>query len=545
MKEKIRALIKKEGLDALLIARADSFLGEHYPPESDTLYRATGFSGSAGTALITKDDAVLFVDSRYTEQARIETDFTVFEVPTQTTPSDWIQKHLPDKTIGYNPWQRSVSWVNYMEGKGINLSPVGWQVWQSLFPIRKMKPVKAFDYDLSFCGASTASKIKKVVSVLHKHHLDAYIFTVPESVSYLLNKRSLWVAEDPVIFQRLIVSADGSYRELPDDSSYWSGQKIGMDLDETPMGLFRKVRATATVVNLPDPVADMKAVKNKTEQENIREACLFESTVICRFLAWVEKNKKRIDEMACDAKLKELRAESPLYRGDSFDTIAAVGAHAALAHYRADDKSNVPVTSAPLLLVDTGGNYLNGTTDMTRTIAVGKPTRLMKKRYTQVLKGHIALAMTPVKNGDLPKRLDQNARQFLQADGVNYGHSTGHGIGMYLAVHESPPFIYELSKTPLCAGMLFSNEPGFYDISAGFGIRLENMILTTEGEKGKLVLENLLWIPFDGRLVDFKQLTEAEKAWLCAYHTEIKNRVFPHLSQKERDCLQPFLDFFC
>lgn len=540
----IRQFLKKARLDALLVTRADSFLTGYYPPERNTLELASGFSGSAGMALITPDQAVLFVDSRYTEQAKTETNLTVFEVPTDTTPSAWMKQKLAGKTIGYNPWHHSATWLGYMESKELMLAPVSWQEWQALFPMPKIKSAPSFDYDVSYCGEDTASKIKKVVDVIRKNNLDAYIFTMPDSISYLLNRRSLWVPEYPVVFERLIVFSNGQYQELPDDPNLWSKKKVGLDLDLTPVGLLNKIKQKATVVSLSDPVALLKSVKNQVEQDNIRTACLFESHVLCRFLAWIEQNKDQIDELGCAAKLKELRTESSLYRGDSFDTIAAVGAHAALAHYQANTSSNTRITDAPMLLVDTGGNYLNGTTDMTRTICIGIPTALMKKRYTQVLKGHIALARTVLKTGDLPTQLDLNARQFLRADNVDYGHSTGHGIGMYLAVHETPPTIHEKAQTPLVAGMLFSNEPAFYDIQNGFGIRLENMILTLNGPNDTLILENLLWVPFDGRLIDFDALDTDEREWLRAYHRGIESRIFPTLSSTERDILKPLLDFF-
>ena len=538
----IRHLLSEQGADALIITRTDSFLGEYFPPESENLKKATGFSGSAGLAVVTQDQAVLFVDSRYTEQAKIESAYTVFEVPTQTTVSDWLTQYLPHAKILFNPWHRSALWVRYMTEKKIGLHPIGQQDWQRLFPPQTIKPAPAFDYD--YAGEETSTKIKRVVQFLAEKDLNAYIFTSPDSVSYLLNRRSLWVPDYPVVFERWIVFRDGTYRQLKDGETFSKQDKIGMDLTLTPDAVFNKIARAAHVVHIPDPVAQIKAIKNKVEQDHIRRACLFESTVLCRFLAWVEQNKETIDELACAKKLQALRRRSPLYRGDSFDTIAAVGPHAALAHYQATEATNTPLSSAPILLVDTGGNYLNGTTDMTRTICTGQPTPLMKKRYTQVLKGHIALATTPVKVGDLPARLDQNARQFLRADGVDYGHATGHGIGLYLAVHEAPPTIYEKADTPLLPSMLFSNEPAFYDPDNGYGIRLENMILTRQGSDDNLILENLLWVPFDGRLVNFKDLTDSEKAWLRIYHHEVAVRIFPHLTASEQQVLQPLLDFF-
>ena len=543
MIKKIRQFLLKNHLDALIISRTDSFLGEYYPPEKDQLKNATGFTGSAGLAVVTGDSSVLFVDSRYTEQAKTESDFKVFEIPTETLPSTWMVQNLKGMKIGYNPEQRSVGWVTYLMGQNLDLIPVKEEDWQDLFPIQKGKEKPAFDYDPSYAGEATESKIKKVASYLQSKKLDAYVFTTPDSVSYLLNKRSLWVPEYPVLFRRLVVFSDGRFMELTNDLSDLLGKKVGLDLRMAPMGIFQRIKAVAEISDIPDVVEEMKSVKNVTEQQNIRQACLFESRTICRFLAFVEQNKADMDELGCDLKLKELRSESELYRGDSFDTIAAVGAHAAMAHYQATKKTNLPVTAAPLLLVDTGGNYLNGTTDMTRTICIGTPTDEMKKRYTQVLKGHIALATSVVHQGDLPCDLDLKARSFLRADGLDYGHSTGHGIGMYLAVHEAPPIIYEKSTTPLTAGMLFSNEPAYYK-SGEFGIRLENMIMTLPGPDDTLILENLLWIPFDGRMVLFELLTDAEKDWLSHYHQAILERIFPDLTLAEQQALHPLIDFF-
>ena len=544
MISEIRRFLSKHHLDALLVGRTDSFLSEYYPPQSAQLKQATGFCGSAGMAVITHNQTILFVDSRYTEQAKIESAFQVYEIPSQTTPSDWLSKHLPGQKIGYNSTQRSVLWVEYMVKKGIRLVPVSESDWESLFPSRTDKIAPTFEYDISFCGESAADKIKRLTGVLESHQLDGYVLTVPDSVSWLLNQRSLSVPQYPVVFKRIIVLRDGTILDLHEDRNRLQGLRLGLDPAETPQSLFEEIRSVAKIITLPDPVTEMKSVKNPTEQQNIRQACLFESKILCRFLAWVEKNKATITEMDCDTKLQELRCESPLYRGDSFDTIAAVGEHAARAHYRADTSSNVSVSSAPMLLVDTGGNYLNGTTDMTRTICVGTPSPLMIKRYTQVLKGHIALATTPVHEGDLPLELDNRARSALQADGADYGHATGHGIGMYLAVHEAPPVIYKSANTPLQAGMLFSNEPGFYDAQAGFGIRLENMIMTLSGPDNSLILENLLWVPFDGRLIDFTMLTTDEKQWLKSYHQTIRDRIMPNLNAEDQSLLNPLLDFF-
>ena len=250
-----------------------------------------------------------------------------------------------------------------------------------------------------------------------------------------------------------------------------------------------------------------------------------------------------LTEYDCAVKLQQLRAENPLYKGDSFEPIVASGPHAALPHYQPKKGEKVFLREAPLTLIDTGGQYLNATTDMTRTICITSPTDEMKKRYTQVLKGHIAVACSEMPQGDLPDVLDAKARSFLQADGVNYTHATGHGIGMYLSVHEHPPIIAATSKTPLKEGMVFSNEPGYYKENA-FGIRLENMLLACRTENNYLYFENLIFVPFDGRLIDFSMLTVPEKDWLTQYHSFIMIKILPELSQHERSFFNPLIDFF-
>ncbi len=550
MLEEIRAYLKKAKLDAILITRSDSFLGEYFPPYRNRLAQVTGgFSGSAGMALITESESVLFVDSRYTIQAKSQTDFDVFEVPTQTTPSDWIKAHLKDAVIGINSWTHSVNWLFKLDGllklQGNRFQPVPDKVWQEWFGSDSFVQEDIFDYNIEFTGVKTSDKLRLVAEQLKEKKLDAFIVTAPENVSWLLNKRARTVGEYPVVFERGIVFADGTYQiwdnAAPDDLL---DLKVGIDLSQTPYALYGQIVNRLTITDERDPIDVLKAVKNETEQDNIRTACLSESKTICRFLAWVEQNRDWVDELACADKLHALRAEDPLYFADSFDVIAAAGPHAAVAHYQADLESNVRVADFPMLLVDTGGHYLNGTTDMTRTICTGAATSLMKKRYTQVLKGHIALAQTTIKPKESTKKLDDLAHSFLRADGVDFLHATGHGIGMMLAVHEYPPVVHAADTFGLLPGMLFSNEPAYYSETEGFGIRLENMLLAVPDGKDKLVLENLFFAPFDYRLIDFEDLSESDKKWLLVYHQRIANDVLPFIPESDRTTLLPFVTAF-
>lgn len=546
--QQIKNFVRTHQNSAVLISRTDSFLGEYYPPEAKRLSAVSGFTGSAGLAFIDSVQDVLFVDSRYTVQAKKQSSFQVFEVPTQTTPLLWITENFKGKTVYFNPQTHSVSWVQKsaerLQKAKISLKPLSLKQLTQFFAKQTFRQKNIFDYSVQFCGESSENKLARLGKHIRQNKWDAYLVSTPENVSWLLNKRARTVLEYPVLFERGFVDKQGVYRPLNKQTvSLLKGKKVALFEPATPYFLYQALKKIAVLENAPDIVNYWKAVKNKTEIQNIRLACLYESAVICRFLAWVEENKQSADECACDEKLIALRKENPLYFGDSFETIAAVGAHAALAHYRADKASTVTLMSAPLLLVDTGGHYLNGTTDMTRTIAVQKPTKLMKKRYTQVLQGHIDLATTLLPKGAKASVLDEKAHAYLRADSVDFLHATGHGIGLMLAVHEMPPTVSPYDTLGLQAGMIFSNEPAFYSETDGFGIRLENMLLAVNGANG-LSFENLIFAPFDYRLIDFNALTKQQLLWLKNYHQTIYETVFPMLSLKEQEILLPFITAF-
>lgn len=551
MLKKIRSYLLSHQLDGLIISHADEFLSEYLTPDKKRLQAVTGFSGSAGVAIITAKSAVFFTDSRYTSQAKNQTKFEVFEVPTQMTPLQWLAKNCANQSVGFQTKTHSRAWFEFaskeLEAASVSLVPICRNV-VDLFWINKPEPVKAKTcrYDEKYAGEKTQSKLKRVGALLRQAQKEAVVISSPESISWLLNKRGFSNPMCPVFFERGIVFADDTYAKLtPLILRRLFNKKIMLDFATTPYGVYEQISAlTNNIVNMPDPVAELKAIKNNTEIQNIKQACLFESAVICRFLAYIETHKDHITEQDCALELARLRGANPLYVADSFDAIVASGFHATLAHYLPTPETSAPVRNNPFLLVDTGGQYFNGTTDMTRTICISTPTELMKRRYTQVLKGHIALAEAIVKIGEIPTALDKQVHSFLRADGVDYGHATGHGIGMFLSVHENPPIIHERSTTPLYAGMVFSNEPAFYDEQNGFGIRLENMLLSVPYKQEQLAFENLLFIPFDGRAIDFSLLTITEKTWLKKYHQKIVSDIFPLLDKRTCKILQPLIDFF-
>ena len=548
MLEKIRAYLEQNGLDAVLIPHQDEFLGEYLTADKKRLQALTGFSGSAGLAIVTADNEILFVDSRYTVQAKYQTRFKVMEVPTETTPLKWINEHLKGKKIAFNGEVHSARSILTMQ-KETKTQKIKWinlpenivdMFWINKPTAPEMKPT---EYDENYAGRSAEDKISSIANEIQMQGFDAMLVADPESVSWLINRRDLQNPQCPIYYDRAIIHATGECEQATEKTlKKLSKKKVVSDFSRLPYSIYELLSKVLT--DRPDIIAQMKAQKNAIEIQNLKQACLFESSVICKFLAFVEEQKETITELDCVKELKGLRAQNPMYVADSFDVIAASGPHAAQAHYLPTPSTSCFIRKYPVLLVDTGGQYFNGTTDMTRTICTGKPTTLIKKRYTQVLKGHIALANAEIQEGNKPTELDLLAHQFLRADGVDYLHATGHGIGMFLSVHENPPIIHEKSETPMYAGMVFSNEPAYYDETNGFGIRLENMLLSVPAENGKLKFENLLFIPFDARMVDFDMLTIDEKEWLKNYHEKILNNIFPMLGGSVKAILRPIIDTF-
>ncbi len=549
--KRIKNYLNKTDFDGVLVSRNDYFLREYYPAQAHCLKEATnGFTGSAGLALITRDKDILFVDSRYTIQAKNQTDFEVLEVPTVTTPAKWIEENMRGRKIGFNSWTHSIIWYQKMleilDKISTKIVPLPIGLAEEWFENNDSTETESFDYDIRYAGKSVDEKCMQVAACLHDVNIDALVIVSPENVSWLLNERSKTVMEYPVVFERGIINVAGKYTNLNSNSvNQLKNKRIGLDFAQTPVALYEQLKFIASeLVDISDPITDIKAVKNAIEIENIKKTCLYESLVICRFLAWIEQHKDEADEIMCDKKLRILRQENPDYFADSFATIAAVGEHAARAHYQADAQSNLPLTAAPLLLVDTGGHYMTGTTDMTRTIAVGEPTPMMKKRYTQVLQGHIDLAMSSIRVGESTAILDEKAHAWLRADGVDYYHGTGHGIGMMLGVHESPPIVHASDSYGLHAGMVFSNEPAYYNEALEFGIRLETMLLSVAQGYEMLGFENLLLIPFDARLIDFDILTNLQKQWLESYHYRIQEVILPLLNQTEQDIIRSLIKAF-
>jgi Xaa-Pro aminopeptidase len=550
-----------------LVPRVDEHLNSYCPPSAERLAWLTGFTGSAGLAVIGATRAALFVDGRYTIAAAAQTGKLLEQQHlTNAPPEKWLDGQLgPSVNVGFDPRLHTPDGlapvrkaVEAAGGRMVEAHLID-ELWTDR-PSPPSAPVECWPE--RFAGASAADKRARIGEALRKEKLDAAVLSSPESVAWLLNIRGGDVAVTPIALGFAIVHADGA-TEL-----YMDGRKLGADvrtaldgvrieeLDALAAGLARlagrRVRvdavtgnawihrtlgeAGATVDPGPDPCALPRACKNAAELAGIRAAHVRDGAALTRLLHWCSRIEPgRETEWTVAAKALELRRGGEHFRSLSFSTIAAVGPNAAIPHYAVSEASALPVDRDVVLLVDSGAQYLDGTTDVTRTLAIGRAADLVRRRYTQVLKGHIALANARFPEGTTGTQLDALARQFLWADGVDFDHGTGHGVGCFLAVHEGP---HGISKRPnkvgLEPGMIVSDEPGYYK-AGDFGIRVENLIAVREveapaGAEMKLFgFETLTLAPYDRALIDVALLTPGERAWIDDYHATVRATLTPLL----------------
>lgn len=568
----LRARLKTAGVDAFIIPHADRFQNEYLPPSEERLRFIAGFTGSAGTAVVTRDDAALFVDGRYTIQAAQEVDAAHWDVfhTKETTALAWlgVKKGI---TVGYDPLLHTVKGVEDMRrilkktgGSLRQLENIVDAIWADR-PAPKVQPL--IPHLEEYAGVSSSQKRLRAAVDLSDARQDVFVVTDPASLSWLLNIRGQDVPHNPVALGYGLLFADGQFSFFADPGKVTddlrahldkgvsiasfddfeaalrglSGQKVRVDYAKAPMQIWQILtEAEAEVRNGKDPSLLLRACKNPAEIKGARDAQLRDGLAVTRFLCWLETEipTGTVTEIAASDKLEAFRREDPLCRDLSFGTISAAGDHGAIVHYQATQESDKKIEPGMLYLCDSGGQYPDGTTDITRTICVGTPTDEQKEHFTRVLKGHIALADLTFPAGRSGKQLDALARVPLWEAGLDYDHGTGHGIGAYLSVHEGPQSISPRGgETALQVGMLLSNEPGYYKEGA-YGIRLENvlLVLPAEGEEGRefLSFETLTLAPFDARLIDLSLLTESERAWLNAYHERVFDAHEAQLSDAER-----------
>lgn len=575
----LRSALASQQLDGFIIPISDEHMSEYVGSYAQRLAWLTGFHGSAGSAVVLTDagagkGAAIATDGRYALQVRDQVDGALYDyvdVPAQSL-GGWIAANASEgQRIGYDPWLHGENWVKAMqrllEPKGVALEPASANpvdmVWGDR-PAPSAAPVWLMDDTAA--GQSAAEKLEGVALWLRTERADAVVITALDSIAWLLNIRGADVARTPVALSFAIVHADGRAtwfidpakvdatvrQQLGDAVSIkdraalepaldaFSGKRVAVDPERTVIAIIDRLEAAgATVLRRRDPTILPKATKNAVELSGMRAAHVRDGAALSRFLRWVGPAAEQgaVDELAAAAELERIRREDNGLVDLSFDTIAGAGPNGALMHYRVSEETNRPLEPGSLFLVDSGGQYRDGTTDVTRTIAVGEPSAEMRRRFTQVLKGHIALATAVFPVGTRGSQLDLLARQFLWADGVDYAHGTGHGVGHFLSVHEGPQRIAKPAggqagtEEPLAAGMVLSNEPGYYK-PGHFGIRIENLVIVEPraipgAEEEMLGFETITLAPIDRRLIDLDLLTGPEQRWIDAYHARVRKELTP------------------
>jgi Xaa-Pro aminopeptidase len=563
----LRAHLKSVGVDGCVVPRGDEYQGEFVAPYAERLAWLTDFTGSAGLAVVLSEQAALFVDGRYTLQVRDQVEDTLYAIRhvTDEPVSAWLKESLTNgQKLGFDPHLHTPGQVKQFrdacEKAGAALVPLSANpidaVWQDQ-PARPQVPAKI--HPLEIAGQSHEDKRNQIAETLRKDGHDAFLVTASDSVCWLFNIRGNDVENTPLVLASALLFADGEAvlfmdsAKVTDDVRDHLGTDVRItgvdglgavidDLDDaistvavdkatvSQWAVDRLETAGLKAIQIEDPCSLPKACKNNTEVEGVRAAHVRDGAALTNFLAWLDQEvvKGNLTEVSAAERLEQFRRSSNLFQGPSFPTISGAGANSAIVHYRATAETDSAITGDMLYLVDSGGQYLDGTTDVTRTIAIGTPTAEQKRRFTQVLKGHIALATARFPEGTSGGQLDGFARAALWADGVDYDHGTGHGVGAYLGVHEGPQRIGKAGAGPaLKPGMVVSNEPGYYK-TGGYGIRIENLVVVQEAdapvgaEKPLLEFETITLAPIDLRLVDNTLLTGSEKAWLNAYHARVR-----------------------
>lgn len=570
----LRAKMKDMGLDVFFIPHADEYQNEYLPPCGQRLQWISGFSGSAGAAIVTADKAIIFVDGRYTIQVRQQVDDGTYEYCHLVTepPSKWIEKNVgKGAMVGYDAWLQTVDSVNTLKKAcakvGAELLSVETNPIDACWEDRPDKPLAdIIPHPVEYSGASSEEKREGLGKELEERGSDAVIVATPASIAWLLNIRGGDVSHTPLPLSRVILNADGTAdyfvdkRKLTDGISAHlgnavtvhdeddfarglgdlgeAGKTVEADAASAPAWVFEQLEAAgAEIVRKSDPCILPKAMKNPVEQEGARNVHIRDGAAMTKFLCWLETAapKGGEDEISAAKKLESFRVQDEGLRDLSFTTISASGPNAAFPHYSVDVESNRPLENGVIYLVDSGGQYPQGTTDITRTVIVGEPSDEMKDRFTRVLKGHIGLSAVRFPEGTAGAQLDVLARHALWMAGLNYDHGTGHGVGSYLGVHEGPHNISghpKAMEAALKEGMIVSNEPGYYK-EGDYGIRIENLIMVTApeeiagGERPMHRFENLTVCPIDLNLVSVEMLSDYEREWLNAYHAEVLEKVGP------------------
>jgi Xaa-Pro aminopeptidase len=585
----LRRELAGRGLDGFLVPRADEHQGEYVARRADRLAWLTGFTGSAGLAVVLAETAAIFVDGRYVLQVRNQTDGDLYQWRhlIETPPQSWIEDNLPaGARLGFDPWlhaqSQAASLAEAAEKAGGALVACADNPLDAVWPDQPPPPIApAVPHPLEFAGRSSADKRRDLGGALAAKGADAAVLSLPDSIAWLLNVRGADVPHTPLVLSFAILHADGRVDWFVDRRKFVAGladhlgdevtvhppEALGPALDRlgaegravqadpasAAAWIFDRLEAAgATLIKDSDPCLLPKARKNPVELAGARRAHERDGAALTRFLAWLSRTAAGaaqagdnigISEIDAADRLAAFRRENAELRDLSFDTISGSGPNGAIMHYRVDEESDRRLGLGELYLVDSGGQYPDGTTDVTRTVAIGAPSAEMRERNTRVLKGHIAIARARFPRGTSGGQIDSLARLALWQAGLDFDHGTGHGVGSYLAVHEGPQRISKSgSATPLEPGMIVSNEPGYYKEGA-YGIRIENLVTVVESEKrpgeekDMLAFETLTLAPFDRALIDADLLDEKEVAWVDAYHARVRETLGPLVDPETRTWL--------
>ncbi len=586
----LRAHLAATRLDGFVVPLTDEHMSEYVGDYAKRLEWLTGFRGSAGAAVVLPEAAAIFTDGRYTLQVRAQVSADHWDycgVP-QTSISDWLRDHAPaGGRIGYDPWLHTRDWVSAattaLAAKGAELVPVAANPIDAVWADQPaLSAAKIAVQPTDMAGRSSPEKRAEIADWLTREGLDATVMTALDSIAWTFNVRGTDVTHTPVGLAFAVLHADatadlfiapdkiddavrahlGNGVRLHDRDAFapmlatLTGKRVAADPERAVAAVFDALeQGGAKLVSVRDPAVLAKAIKNLAEQAGTRAAHKRDGAALSRYLHWlsVEAPKGELTEISASDQLAKFRADTGKLLDLSFDTISGAGPNGAIMHYKASAETNRPIESSSVYLCDSGGQYIDGTTDVTRTVWVGPgdaPAEV-KDRFTRVLKGHIALATAVFPDGTSGGQLDALARQFLWAAGLDYAHGTGHGVGSFLAVHEGPQRIAKPgggqpgTNEPLRAGMFLSNEPGYYKPDA-YGIRIENLVLVEEravagGEATMLGFETLTFAPIDKAMIESSMLSPAERAWLDDYHAQVSKIVAPQLSGDARI----WIDYAC
>jgi Xaa-Pro aminopeptidase len=563
MKDLIKNLktqFSKYDIDGYIIPKNDEFFSEY--SNKDRLKALSNFTGSAGYAVVLKNINYLFVDTRYTIQAKIESGNKIKILDYEKIFNCKVFKNL---VIGLDPTLFTSHQIKkFFSNNKIKL--IKENLIDNVVKLKNKNTKPYYSLDKKIVGEDYKNKIKKIVGFLNKNNLDHIFITAPENVAWILNIRGYDNPTSPIPNSNLLISKNNKKylitqkiklkklikekkiknNELIEPKNVelllnnLNGKKISIDSKTCSINYEQILSKKFNLIKKDDPIYALKSVKNKTEIKNMIKAHVSDGVALTKFIYWIkEVNKKKITEVDAQNKLEKFRKKNKDYLFPSFNTIAGSGKNAAIVHYRANNKNTKIIKNKDIFLCDSGGQYKYGTTDVTRTLCFSKQSRDIKKIFTYVLKGHIAVANTNLNKINIGKKIDINARKFLKKDGLDYGHGTGHGVGYFLNVHEGPQAISKFNSVKIKEGMILSNEPGFYKKN-NFGIRIENLVYVKK-ERKKLFFKNLTLAPIEKALIDYNFLSKHEKDYLFRYHMEVYTKLCPFLKKKEKKWLARFI----